>query len=140
MPHDRPCDPRFVAYYCVSTDQQARSGLALDARREAVARPADTCGGSVVVALKEVVSGRRGDRPQLAPELAECRLRRCVLLIAELNRLARDAHFLLGVEKAGVEFLAAGMPYAVLLQDSKLIPNKGEDAPDQIMSRRQLEQ
>ncbi len=57
-------------------------------------------------------SGRKGDRPQLALALAECRLRRCVLLIAKLDRLARDAHFLLGLEKAGVELAAADMPHA----------------------------
>jgi DNA invertase Pin-like site-specific DNA recombinase len=107
-----PAGPRFVAYYRVSTDKQGRSGLGLEAQREAVARHAAGCGGSVVAAFEEVESGRRGDRPQLGLALAECRLRRCVLLIAKLDRLARDAHFLLGLEKAGVEFLAADMPYA----------------------------
>lgn len=104
--------PRFVAYYRVSTDKQGRSGLGLDAQREAVARHAAGLGGRVVAAFEEVESGRRGDRPQLALAMAECRLRRCVLLIAKLDRLARDAHFLLGLEKAGIEFVAADMPYA----------------------------
>lgn len=111
---DRPAPqgPRFVAYYRVSTDKQGRSGLGLDAQREAVARHAAGCGGTVTAAFQEVESGRKGDRPQLALALAECRLRRAVLLIAKLDRLARDAHFLLGLEKAGVEFVAADMPYA----------------------------
>lgn len=104
--------PRFVAYYRVSTDRQGRSGLGLDAQREAVARHAAGTGGVVAAAFEEVESGRRSDRPQLARAMAECRLRRCVLLIAKLDRLARDAHFLLGLEKAGVEFIAADMPYA----------------------------
>jgi len=107
-----PAGPRFVAYYRVSTDKQGRSGLGLEAQRHAVARHAAGCGGSVVAAFEEVESGRKGDRPQLALAMAECRLRRCTLLIAKLDRLARDAHFLLGLEKAGVEFLAADMPYA----------------------------
>ena len=107
-----PAGPRFVAYYRVSTDQQGRSGLGLDAQREAVARHAAGCGGTVAAVFEEVESGRRRDRPQLALAMAECRLRRAVLLIAKLDRLARDAHFLLGLEKAGVEFLAADMPYA----------------------------
>lgn len=104
--------PRFVAYYRVSTDRQGRSGLGLDAQRAAVARQAATAGGAVLAAFEEVESGRRGDRPQLAAALAECRARRAVLLIAKLDRLARDAHFLLGLEKAGVEFVAADMPHA----------------------------
>jgi hypothetical protein len=104
--------PRFVAYYRVSTDKQGRSGLGLDAQRAAVARHAASAGGVVAAAFEEVESGRRGDRPQLGLALAECRLRRAVLLIAKLDRLARDAHFLLGLEKAGVEFLAADMPHA----------------------------
>lgn len=105
-------EKRFVAYYRVSTDKQGRSGLGLDAQREAVARQAAAAGGAVVAAFEEVESGRRADRPQLALALAECRLRRAALLIAKLDRLARDAHFLLGLEKAGVEFVAADMPHA----------------------------
>lgn len=107
-----PGGPRFVAYYRVSTDKQGRSGLGLEAQRDAVAHHAAGCGGSVVVDFEEVESGRKSDRPQLALAMAECRLRRCTLLIAKLDRLARDAHFLLGLEKAGVEFLAADMPHA----------------------------
>lgn len=107
-----PASPRFVAYFRVSTDKQGRSGLSLDAQREAVSRHAAGCGGSVVAAFEEVESGRKSDRPQLSLAMAECRLRRCTLLIAKLDRLARDAHFLLGLEKAGIEFLAADMPYA----------------------------
>ena len=110
LPSPPPIGPRFVAYYRVSTDRQGRSGLGLDAQRDAVARHAAGTGGVVQAAFEE--SGRRSDRPQLARAMAECRLRRCVLLIAKLDRLARDAHFLLGLEKAGVEFIAADMPYA----------------------------
>jgi DNA invertase Pin-like site-specific DNA recombinase len=101
-----------VAYYRVSTDKQGRSGLGLEAQREAVARHAAGAGGTVLAAFEEVESGRKGDRSQLALAMPECRLRRCTLLIAKLDRLARDAHFLLGLEKAGIEFVAADMPYA----------------------------
>ncbi len=55
-------------------------------------------------------SGKNADRPQLARALDACRLTGSVLVIAKLDRLLRDAHFLLGLEKAGVEFVAADMP------------------------------
>ena len=107
-----PSSPRYVAYYRVSTDRQGRSGLGLDAQRAAVARHAAATGGIVCAAFEEVESGKRSDRPKLAAAMAESRARRAVLLIAKLDRLARDAHFLLGLEKAGVEFLAVDMPHA----------------------------
>lgn len=110
-PH-APSPPRFVAYYRVSTDRQGRSGLGLDAQRAAVDRHAAATGGIVCASFEEVESGKRSDRPQLAAAMAESRARRAVLLIAKLDRLARDAHFLLGLEKAGVEFLAVDMPHA----------------------------
>ncbi|MFC0385137.1 recombinase family protein [Muricoccus vinaceus] len=104
--------PRFVAYFRVSTDKQGRSGLGLEAQREAVARYASSAGGVVIATFEEVESGRKNDRLQLSLAMAECRLRNCMLLIAKLDRLARDAHFLLGLKKAGVEFIAADMPFA----------------------------
>jgi DNA invertase Pin-like site-specific DNA recombinase len=60
----------------------------------------------------EVESGKRDDRPRLAEALALCRLHNAVLVIAKLDRLSRDAHFLLGLQKAGVRFVAADMPEA----------------------------
>ncbi len=99
---------QFVAYFRVSTERQGRSGLGLDAQREAVARYVNTSGGQVVAEYQEIESGKRGDRPQLAAALAECRGRRATLLIAKLDRLSRNARFLLGVVEgtgeAGVVF------------------------------------
>ncbi|PZR09425.1 MAG: resolvase [Azospirillum brasilense] len=112
MAHHTPSPPRYVAYYRVSTDRQGRSGLGLDAQRAAVDRYATAAGGIVCASFEEVESGKRSDRPQLATAMAESRARRAVLLIAKLDRLARDAHFLLGLEKAGVEFVAVDMPHA----------------------------
>ncbi len=57
-------------------------------------------------------SGRREDRPKLAEALSLCRLHGATLVIAKLDRLSRDAHFLLGLQKAGVRFVAADMPEA----------------------------
>ena len=99
---------RFVAYLRVSTDSQGRSGLGLDAQRHAVAAHVAQAGGEVVAEFQEVESGKRADRPQLAAALAACRTRRAVLVIAKLDRLARNARFLLSVVEgsgeAGVVF------------------------------------
>ncbi len=107
-----PSPPRFVAYYRVSTAQQGRSGLGLDAQREAVRTFLAGEPGELAEGFTEVESGKTAERPQLARALDACRLTGAVLVIAKLDRLSRDAHFLLGLEKAGVEFVAADMPNA----------------------------
>jgi DNA invertase Pin-like site-specific DNA recombinase len=103
---------RYVAYYRVSTAQQGRSGLGLEAQREAVRVFLASSTGELAEEFTEVESGKNDARPQLARALAACRLTGGMLVIAKLDRLSRDAHFLLGLEKAGVEFVAADMPNA----------------------------
>ncbi len=99
---------RFISYLRVSTDSQGRSGLGLEAQRQAVAAHIVQAGGELVAEFQEVESGKRADRPQLAAALAACRTRRAVLVIAKLDRLARNARFLLSVVEgsgeAGVVF------------------------------------
>jgi len=103
---------RFIAYYRVSTARQGRSGLGLEAQQRAVRDYLN--GGSWKLAgeFTEVESGKRDDRPELAEALAACRVHRATLVIAKLDRLARDARFLIGLQKAGVSFRAADMPEA----------------------------
>ena len=72
----------------------------------------DGSAGALAEAFTEVESCKNDDWPQLARALDACRLTGAVLVIAKLDRLSRDAHFLLGLEKAGVEFVAADMPNA----------------------------
>lgn len=101
----------YVAYYRVSTDKQGLKGLGMDAQREAVAR---FMAGREELAAQfiEVESGRKNNRPQLLAALAECRKRRAVLVIAKLDRLARNVHFISGLMNSDVEFIAVDMPSA----------------------------
>ena len=103
---------RFVAYYRVSTDKQGRSGLGLDAQRSAVLGYLNGGDWSLVAEFVEVESGKRADRPQLAAALAACRLHGAQLVIAKLDRLARNVAFISALMEAGTEFVAVDMPLA----------------------------
>jgi len=103
---------KFVAYLRVSTARQGHSGLGLEAQRAAVAGFLSRANLRLMAELVEVESGCRDDRPKLAEALTACRLHNATLIIAKLDRLSRDAHFLLGLQKAGVQFVAADMPEA----------------------------
>jgi len=103
---------QYIAYYRVSTERQGRSGLGLEAQRHAVAEFLRTTGGTVRDAFTEVLSGSDNDRPKLAEALKRCKLTNSTLLIAKLDRLSRDAAFLLTLQNAGVRFVAADMPDA----------------------------
>ena len=100
----------FVAYYRVSTQRQGQSGLGLIAQRKAV----ETYIGSNVLSAEftEVESGRKNDRPQLAQALKLCKKSGATLVIAKLDRLARNVHFISGLLESGVKFVAVDMPEA----------------------------
>jgi|TARA_R110001606_G_scaffold190540_1_gene338511 DNA invertase Pin-like site-specific DNA recombinase len=102
---------KFVTYLRVSTERQGQSGLGLEAQRAAVA--AHVLGrGEVVSEFVEVESGKRANRPQLALALAEAKRAGAVLLIAKLDRLARNVAFIANLLESGVEVTAADMPEA----------------------------
>lgn len=103
---------RFVSYLRVSTDRQGRSGLGLEAQRAAVTAFLNGGAWELTAEVVEVESGGRADRPRLAEAIELCRAYDATLVVAKLDRLARDAHFLLGLQKAGVAFVAADNPQA----------------------------
>lgn len=102
---------QFVAYYRVSTDKQGKSGLGLDAQRQAVASFV-AHRGEILAEFTEIESGRKNDRPQLAEALALCRRHRATLVIARLDRLARNVNFISGLMESRVDFVAVDMPEA----------------------------
>ncbi len=101
---------RYIAYYRVSTARQGRSGLGIEAQKQAVAGHLN--GAKPISEFTEVESGRRSDRPQLVAALAACRVHRAVLVIAKLDRLARNVAFVSSLMEAGVEFEAVDFPQA----------------------------
>ena len=103
---------KWISYLRVSTGRQGRSGLGLEAQRAAVESFLNGGNWKLVKEFVEVESGKNDDRPILAQALKACRLYGAKLVIAKLDRLSRDAHFLLGLEKAGTDFVAADMPNA----------------------------
>lgn len=100
---------KYVSYLRVSTDKQGVSGLGLEAQREAVRSWGK---GALCAEVVEVESGKRNDRPQLAEALRICRMYGAVLLVAKLDRLARNVHFISSLMESGVEFQAVDMPMA----------------------------
>ena len=110
--------PAFVAYYRVSTDKQAASGLGLAAQRAAVHAWLASHGagaGQLVAEYEEAESGRRSARPQLLRALAAARRHRATLVVAKLDRLTRDPRFLGTLRDARVPFVAADNPHATEL-------------------------
>jgi DNA invertase Pin-like site-specific DNA recombinase len=105
-------DGKWISYLRVSTDRQGKSGLGIEAQRNSVAEYLNGGNWKLVKEYVEVESGKNTDRPMLAEAIKACRAYGAKLVIAKLDRLSRDAHFLLGLEKAGIDFVAADMPNA----------------------------
>jgi DNA invertase Pin-like site-specific DNA recombinase len=104
---------KFVAYYRVSTAAKGKSGL--EAQEAAVVAFLASKGedARLLASFCEIESSKHADnRPQLALAMEHARLTGGTLLIAKLDRLSRHAHFLLGLQKAGVKFVAVDMPEA----------------------------
>jgi DNA invertase Pin-like site-specific DNA recombinase len=103
---------KFIAYYRVSTQRQGRSGLGLEAQRRAVLDHLNGGAWRIVAEFTEIESGKRKDRPKLAEALAACRVHGAKLVIAKLDRLARNVAFVSSLMEAGVDFEAVDFPQA----------------------------
>lgn len=100
----------FIAYYRVSTHKQRVSGLGLEAQKKTVLSRVDSEGGVLLQEFLEVQSGKKRDREELRLALEACRRTGATLLIAKLDRLARDVEFLFFLKNSGVEFVACDLP------------------------------
>ena len=103
---------KAVAYYRVSTRKQGRSGLGLDAQKAAVQAFASEAGSEVLKDFVEVESGKKNDRPELAAALAFAKRAGATLIVAKLDRLARNVAFLSRLMESGIDFTACDMPHA----------------------------
>ena len=103
---------RFISYLRVSTQRQGISGLGLEAQREAVAQYLNGGSWKLVGEIVEVETGRKAERPKLTEALSLCRLHGATLVIAKLDRLARNVAFVASLMDSGVEFVACDFPQA----------------------------
>jgi DNA invertase Pin-like site-specific DNA recombinase len=101
---------RFVAYYRVSTKEQGRSGLGLDAQKETVRAFLNGGQWELVGEFEEHESGRSSDRPALAQALTRCRLMNATLIVANVSRLTRSVAFLSRLLEAGVDVRFCDLP------------------------------
>jgi hypothetical protein len=105
------CMSRAVAYYRVSTRQQHRSGLGIEAQRAAVIRFSDAEGTTIIGEYVEAETGKGDDalerRPQLAAALAKARSAKCPVIVSKLDRLSRDVAFISGLMAQRVSFIVA---------------------------------
>lgn len=103
---------KFVSYLRVSTGRQGRSGLGLEAQRTSVTDYLNGGDWRLVAEVVEIESGKDNGRPELQRAFDLCRDYGAKLIVAKIDRLTRDAAFLLSLREAGVDFVAADMPDA----------------------------
>lgn len=105
---------RHIGYFRVSTDKQGLAGNGMDSQRQIVRRFVESQNGILEMEFSEVESGRYSDsdRPQLAAALDYCKRNKATLVIAKLDRLARNAEFLLRLQNSGVDFVCCDCPNA----------------------------
>lgn len=139
----------FVAYYRVSTQRQGQSGLGLDAQKAAVIHYLRTVRGFLAGEFTEIETGKGSNalerRPRLRQALDECRAKSATLVIAKLDRLARNVHFISGLMETKVAFVACESPNdgplvlhikaAIAEEESKKISVRTKEALAQAKAR-----
>lgn len=101
----------YIAYYRVSTQRQGESGLGLEAQEAAVLVHVN-CHGRLLASYREIESGRKKDRPELKKAIAHATRSKAVLVVAKMDRLARNVAFTSALMESGVEFVACDLPTA----------------------------
>lgn len=118
---------RYIAYYRVSTQKQGISGLGLEAQRSDVSRFVER-GGTLISEYQDIESGKKNNRPNLIKAIEECKKQGATLLFAKLDRLSRNASFILTLRDSKVDFVCCDMPdansltigiMAILAQDER---------------------
>ncbi len=137
---------KWVAYYRVSTERQGRSGLGLQAQRDAVMAHLGNVKGRLLAEFTEVESGKNDQRPELQRALMRAKVSGARLIIAKMDRLSRRAAFLLQLRDSGVRFVAADAPEAdetvvgimavIAQRELKMIGQRTKDAL--VVARRRL--
>ena len=103
---------KYVSYIRVSTKKQGASGLGLEAQRETINTFLNGGQWDLLKEFQEVESGKNNERLELQKALTHCHLTGATLLVAKLDRLSRDVHFITSLEKAGVEFTVCDFPFS----------------------------
>ncbi len=103
---------KFISYIRVSTAKQGKSGLGLEAQKKAIADYLNGGDWELIAEYREIESGKNDERIELQKALNHCMMTGARLIIAKLDRLSRDSHFVGGVMKSGVEFIACDTPTA----------------------------
>jgi len=124
----------IIAYYRVSTKQQGDSGLGLDAQKAAVEAYARNAGARILASYREVESGKLAERPELVRALAHARRSKATLVVAKLDRLARNVAFLSALMRSGVDFVCGDNPHANKLT-IHILAAVAEDEAERISAR-----
>jgi DNA invertase Pin-like site-specific DNA recombinase len=124
----------IVAYFRVSTKKQGESGLGLEGQQAAVEAHARQARVPIISRYVEVETGKRSDRPELAKALAHARRSKATLVVAKLDRLARNVAFTSALMRSGVDFTACDNPHANKLT-IHILAAVAEDEAERISQR-----